>query len=223
VRRMNQKYVEINYWKEIQGDIAKILGDLKGIVLLVHNSIMFKHIIDILNRIKSNQPSNVLYISLIRSQGYIKSTLDFRPLEQKTISIIDCVSGYAFPDKDGTDGMMYHKPPQNLHELKQIINYGIDRYNPNIVVLDSLSHFINFSKTADEELNSLYEFLNMLKNNSLNDTQMAFVLLYDDKLGLLKNLPKEIADLILKIEIVEEESADTLTNKLEENAIVRIK
>jgi len=49
----------------------------------------------------------------------------------------------------------------------------------------------------------------------------------------LKNLPKEIADLILKIEIVEEESADTLTNKeesadtltnkLEENAIVRIK
>jgi hypothetical protein len=146
--------------------------------------------------ISPNNLLNVLYISLIRSCGFIKETLKIKPLVKKKIFIMDCVSGFAFPPED-IKGVIYHKPPHNLEELKEIINHGIKKTSPDIIVLDSLSQFINFSHPSDKELKEIYNFL-----SSVN-LPCTFILLYDNKMGLMKKLPE--MDMILKLELVKEE------------------
>ena len=131
----------------------------------------------------------------------MRHALDLNPLDQKKIYFIDCVSGFAFPEEDNIDDCMYHKPPNNLEKMKDIIKFGIKKCNPDIVVLDSLSLFINFSRPTKDELTDLYEFLKVLRQSVLNIIQNAFVLLYDNKMGIINNLPKQSADLILNLEI----------------------
>jgi hypothetical protein len=206
---MEQKYIDINYWIEIHKKIDVILNDINGILLLTHNSIKLSQIIKIINLIKSDKETNIAYISLVRSKGYIDSILNYEPLHNKKISIIDCVSGYAFADKEG-EKSLYHKPPSNLIELKEILSFSIEQHNPDIVILDSLSQFINFSKINDTEINLLYSFLETIKYNLSKNNQITFILLYDDKLNLLKNLPKGFVDFIIKIDVVEEEINESL-------------
>ena len=89
--------------------------------------------------------------------------------------------------------------------MKEIISFGIQKCNPDIVVIDSLSQFINFSRPTEGEISELYRFLHSLKTNSINIIQDTFILLYDTKLGIMQNLPKFASDLILKIEIQKDE------------------
>lgn len=194
----------INYWKEIEDELPDILKNLNGVIMLTHNSIEFTNIMDFLNKINPGEFLNVLYISLTRSYNYMKTALEQKPLDQKRMIFIDCVSGYAFPVEDNVDEAYYHKPPQNLEKLKKITHFGIEKSNPDIVVLDSLSQFINFSKPTVDELNDLYNFLQSIKKDSLNIVQNTFVLLYDSKLGFMHNLPKSAVDLILKLEVNKE-------------------
>ncbi len=203
---MDESIIYINYWKEINNEIATTLKDINGIVLLSHNSVEFSDIIDFLNKIRSDHFMNILYISLIRSYNYMKSALSQKSLNQKKISFIDCVSGFAFPFEDNIDECFYHRPPSNLEEIKKIIKFGIKKSNPDIIVLDSLSQFINFSKPTESELNNLYKFLKTLREDTVNVIQSTFVLLYDNKLGVMQNLPKSYTDIILKLEILKEES-----------------
>ena len=104
---MDEEIISINYWKEIYKDISTTLKDLSGIVLLTHNSMEFSDIIDILNRTKPHHFQNILYISLIRSYDFMKLVLDKKPLENKQIFFIDCVSGFAFPSDENIDGCLY--------------------------------------------------------------------------------------------------------------------
>jgi len=200
----DQKIIQGNCWKEIRNEIPAILEDLSGIVLLTHNSLEFTNIIDFLNKIKPGHFSNILYISLIRSYNYMQLALEKRPLDQKKIFFIDCVSGYAFPPADNIDDCFYHKPPQTLSELKDIVKFGIEKCNPDIVVIDSLTQFINFSKPTESEINRLYEFLHSMRGNVLNIVQDTFILLYDTKMSMMQNLPRAHTDIILKIEVLEE-------------------
>jgi hypothetical protein len=181
---MQESNISINYWKEVEKDIPILLNDLKGITLLTHNSIELTDLVDFINKIKANHFTNILYISLVRSYGYIKSVLELKPLDKKRVFIIDCVSGFAFPYEDKIDECMYHKPPQNLEEMKKIINFGIEKAGPDVVILDSLSQFINFTKPTSDELEDLYDFLRSLKKESLNIIQDSFILLYDTKIKL---------------------------------------
>lgn len=126
----------------------------------------------------------------------MKNTLKLKPLDNKRMMFIDCVSGYAFPKEDKIDEAFYHKPPKNLSELKEIIKFGFQKSRPDIVVLDSLSQFMNFSQITEESISELYKFLKRLKEEKNN----CFILLYDNTLGLLENLPKKQTDHILKIE-----------------------
>jgi len=202
---MNQtNVIQRNYWKEIHNEMQHLLKNLKGIVLITHNSIEFIDIIDLLNKINPEHFSNVLYISLIRSYNYMKLAIDIKPLDLKKVFFIDCVSGFAFPPEENVDDFIYHKPPQNLEQLEDIIKYGINKSNPDIIILDSLSQYINFSKPTEQELTELYYFLKLLRENILNITQNIFILLYDNKMGKMYNLPKEYTDLILNIEISKE-------------------
>lgn len=196
----------INYWKEIHKEIDDILKNLHGLILLTHNSMEFVDIVDFLNKIRPDEFIHVLYISLVRSYDYMTLVLQRKPLDDKRIFFIDCVSGYAFPEEEKRDDCLYHKPPYNLKELKEIIKFGIEKSEPEIIIIDSLSQFINFSKPTDQEINELYKFLNSIKEDTLNIIQNTFILLYDTRMSTMQNLPKLSTDLILKIEVIKEEA-----------------
>jgi len=193
---------EVNYWREIKNEMPNLFKNINGIVLLTHNSIEFVDIIEFLNKTRSNQFQTILYISLIRSHDYMKKALEQKPLENKRIFFIDCVSGYIFIEEN-IEECMYHKPPQSLEEIKKIINFGIKKINPDIVILDSLSHLINFSKITKEEINGLNNFLRKIKEEMKNSSKKTFILLYDTKMKMIKNLPNNFTDIVLKIEISE--------------------
>jgi hypothetical protein len=129
-----------------------------------------------------------------------------KPLENKRIFFIDCVSGYAFSSEEEIDDCIYHEPPHTLKEIKELITFGIKKANPEIIVIDPLSQFINFSQPTESEINDLYKFLQSLKEDTLGIMQNTFILLYDSKMRTMQHLPKISADLILKVEVVKEEA-----------------
>ena len=118
---MDEEVIKINFWKEIHKEILSTLEEVSGIVLITHNSIQFPDIIDILNVTRPNQRITVLYISLTRSYEFMKSALNQNKLREKQLFFIDCVSGYAFSKDDNVDDCIYHKPPSNRNEMKEII------------------------------------------------------------------------------------------------------
>jgi hypothetical protein len=196
--------IEINYWRSMNHEVDEMLKDLEGIVLVLHNSMEFTQCIDFFNKIKSNHFTNLLYISLTRSYDYIRRTLEQKPLDQKRIFIIDYVSGFAFPTEDHIDNCLYHKPPQNLSQMKEIIKFGIEKCNPDIIVLDSLSQLVNFTHSTDKELHDLSLFLQTLRNDTLNIRQKTFLLFYDTKLSTPRILPDMAIDIMIKMEVIEE-------------------
>ena len=117
---------------------SKKENKINGLILLKHNSLEFLDIIDFLNKIKSEEFSTVLYISLTRSYNYIKKAVELNPLENKRVFFIDCVTGYVFPEEDHIEECIYHKPPRDIKELKKTMDYGITKTNPDMIILDSL-------------------------------------------------------------------------------------
>jgi archaellum biogenesis ATPase FlaH len=195
--------VQVNYWKEIRKEINKTFESLHGLVLLTHNSIEFSDIIDFLNDLRRNQETTVLYISLISSYNHIKQTLQIHPLPSKKLFVVDCVSGFLLELQDSVQ-CVYRKPPSNLDEMKNLIMKNIQWSNPNIIVVDSISQFINFTTPTDEELRNLIIFLKSIKEGALGITRDVIILLYDDKIGLMKKLPTMFTDVIMKLEVIKE-------------------
>jgi hypothetical protein len=201
-RYMMENDIEINYWCSIQKEVDELLERLQGIILVLHNSMEFTQFIDFFQKIQSNHLTNVLYISLTRSHDYIRHALELKPFDRKLIYIIDCVSGFAFPTEDHIDNLLYHKPPQDLSQMKEIIQFGIEKCNPDIIVLDSLSQFVNFSQSSDKELCDLSLFLQTLRNDTFNIRQKTVLLFYDTKLDSPRSLPDMAIDMMLKIEVI---------------------
>jgi len=195
--------VQVNYWKEIRKEINRTFESLHGLVLLTHNSIEFSDIIDFLNDLRRNQETTVLYISLISSYDHIKQILQIHPLPSKKIFVVDCVSGFLLELQDSVQ-CVYRKPPSNLDEMKNLIMKNIQWSNPNIIVVDSISQFINFTTPTDEELHNLIIFLKSIKEDALGITRDVIILLYDDKIGLMRKLPTMFTDVIMKLEVIKE-------------------
>jgi hypothetical protein len=196
--------VQVNYWKELRKEIKETLGNIHGVVLLTHNSVEFSDIVDFLNNTWRGKHLTVLYISLINSYSHIKNAIAEKPLESKKLFVVDCVSGFVIEHQDTTD-CVYRKPPENLGEMKELIMENISLINPNIIVVDSLSQFINFSMPKDDEIRDLYKFLKSIKEDAMGITRDAIILIYDDKMGSMKKLPTLFTDLILKLEVIKEE------------------
>ena len=195
--------VQVNYWKEIRKEINRTFESLHGLVLLTHNSIEFSDIIDFLNDLRRNQETTVLYISLISSYNHIKQILQIHPLPSKKLFVVDCVSGFLLELQDSVQ-CVYRKPPSNLDEMKNLIMKNIQWSNPNIIVVDSISQFINFTTPTDEELHNLIAFLKSIKEDALGITRDVIILLYDDKIGLMRKLPTMFTDVIMKLEVIKE-------------------
>ena len=204
---MDEEVIKINFWKEIHKEILSTLEEISGIVLITHNSIQFPDIIDILNVTRPNQRMTILYISLTRSYEFMKSALNQKKLREKQLYFIDCVSGYAFSKDDNFDDCIYHKPPSNLNEMRDIINLGIQKSNPDIILIDSISQFINFSRPTETKATDLFQFLRTIRETGLNIVQDTYMLFYDNQMDMMINLPKMHTDLILKIEVSKEEAA----------------
>lgn len=149
---------------------------------------------------------------MTRSYDYMRHALEQNPLSQKQIFFIDCVSGFAFPAEENIDNCLYHKPPRDLFTMKEIIQFGIDKTNPDVIIIDSLSQLINFSKPTEQELNGFYTFLGHMRQQMLNIVNNTFILLFDTKMGSLQNLPTQGIDAILKLEI----NAPTINHDQEE-------
>jgi hypothetical protein len=195
--------VQVNYWKEIRKEINRTFESLHGLVLLTHNSIEFSDIIDFLNNLRKNQETTVLYISLISSYDLITQTIQTHPLPSKKLFVVDCVSGFLLELQDSVQ-CNYRKPPSNLDEMKTLIMKNIQWSNPNIIVVDSILQFINFTTPTDEELHNLCNFLRSIKEDALGITRDVIILLYDDKIGSMKKLPSMFTDAIIKLEVIKE-------------------
>jgi hypothetical protein len=195
--------VQVNYWKEIRKEINRTFESLHGLVLLTHNSIEFSDIIDFLNGLRKNHETTVLYISLISSYNHIKQILQIHPLPSKKLFVVDCVSGFLLELQDSVQ-CVYRKPPSNLDEMKDLIMKNIQWSNPNIIVVDSISQFINFTTPTDEDLHNLIIFLKSIKEDALGISRDVIILLYDDKIGLMRKLPTMFTDVIMKLEVIKE-------------------
>ena len=195
------KIVQINYWKRMLKESKDAIERLRGIILLIHNSVEFSDIVKFINKIRPEKELKVLYISLINSYNRIKQILEKHPLQSKKMFVVDCVSGFLIEVEDTSD-CVYRKPPKNLEQLKQMLMKNIGKQNPNIVIIDSMSQFINFSMPTDKELNEFYKFLNSVKENIWGLKEDSIILLYDDKFGELRSLPTVSVDLIMKLEVI---------------------
>ncbi|DAC73073.1 MAG TPA: hypothetical protein DSN98_01905 [Thermoplasmata archaeon] len=195
--------VQINYWKEIRKEISITFESLHGLILLTHNSIEFSDLVDFLKNLRKNKEITILYISLINSYDHIKKTLQMFPLPSKKLFIVDCVSGFLLDHHDTAD-CVYRSPPSNLEEMKHLILDNIRWSNPNVIIVDSISQFINFTMPTEEELHDFYTFLRSVKEDTLNITRDAIILLYDDKMGSMKTLPTLFTDTIMKLEVIKE-------------------
>ncbi len=76
--------------------------------------------------------------------------------------------------------------------------------NPNIIVVDSILQFINFTTPTDEELHNLCTFLKSIKEDALGINRDIIIILYDDKIGSMKKLPTMFTDVIMKLEVIKE-------------------
>lgn len=195
--------IQINYWVEIHKEINKTIARFHGLVLLIHNSVEFSEIVDFLNKVRRDEKLTILYISLVNSYNHIKKTLETKPLDSKQLFMVDCVSGYLTELQDTID-CFYRKPPYNLEEMKELILENSRKVNPNIIMVDSLSQFINFSLPRDDELHELYKFLKSIKSDAIGIISDTVILLYNDKIGSMKKLPILFTDFILKIEVIKE-------------------
>jgi archaellum biogenesis ATPase FlaH len=88
--------------------------------------------------------------------------------------------------------------------MKNLIMKNIQWSNPNIIIVDSISQFINFTTPTDEELHNLYAFLKSIKEDALGVTRDVILLLYDDRMGSMKRLPTMFTDSIMKLEVIKE-------------------
>lgn len=194
---------QVNYWKEIKKEINETINEMRGLVLVTHNSIEFSDIVDFLNKVRKDEQVTILYISLTNSYTHMKRMFEEKPLVSKRFFVIDCVSGFLIELQDEIN-CVYRKPPSNLEEMKEIILKNINVCNPDIIVMDSLSQFINFSMPKEWELREFYMFLKEIKNNVMGIINDTVILFYDDKLGSMKRLPTMFTNLILKLEVIRE-------------------
>mgnify|MGYP000073689993 CR=1 FL=1 len=205
---------QMNFWRGVNHEITQTLDGITGVVLLAYDGMEFSDFIDILNQTNPSMHGNVLYVSMVRSYNFMKSVLSSKPLKNKQLFFIDCVSGFAFPSEGDDDNCMYHKPPQSLDEMKEIINFGIKKAGPNIIIIDSLTQFMNFAHCSDDELKEFTAFLDNIKSSSIDQARQACFLLYDAKMGRLGGIPDVCADLLLKVEVEAKEDTPSFESSI---------
>lgn len=185
-----------NFWKFSNFQLKKILQEYWNTLLLIHESVDFPQIVEFLGRIP--YPGKIAYISLTRTCDSIKPHIKDKNLK---IFIIDCVSSQIF-EKKSTQNCIFEPVPSNLIEMLGLINNTIQKVEPDIIVLDSLSQFIDLSSMPISKTRELHDFLDSLKEKYIS-THYRFIILYDNILSKdLAQMPQTSVDVILKLEVI---------------------
>ena len=208
--------LRINYWKSINRGLDRYLQDLKGIVLLIHNSAEIDDILSFLKRLRPKDELDILYISLVRSFYHIKLFFDERKLDKKRLHVLDCVSSMITDIDDkgifrGEEDIeaIFRRPPSDFHRLEGLISEGLDLLKKSgvladMVVVDSISQLINLTFPTESQLRDFYSFLNAIRNKLMGVMHDTFILLYDDKIGYVRHIPIVHADHIIRMEVIRE-------------------
>jgi len=168
--------VAINYWKEVRKELDDIFFGMWNILLLIHNSVDFKELVEIFNRLPYSK--KITYISLTKTCSSIYPFFRepyFKKLAK--IFIVDCVSLMLFEKKQRTKNCAFVYPPANLNDMTKLIDKCLQKINPDLIILDSLSQFIDFSSISDSR--GLLNFFYYLRSRT-SDKSCKFILLYDD-------------------------------------------
>lgn len=191
-----REVIAANFWKFSNYQLKRILQEYWNTLLLIHESVEFPQIVDFLGRIP--YPGKIMYISLTRTCDNIKPHIKDKKLK---FFIVDCVSGQIF-EKKSTENCFFEQIPSNLVEMLGLIDNMIQKIAPDIIVLDSLSQFIDFSSISISKGRELYDFLDSLKNK-YSMTHYRFIILYDNVLSKeLFQMPQASVDVILKLEVL---------------------
>lgn len=196
--------IGVNYWKGIKKDRLsnELLRDWNTL-LLIHNSAEFEEIAFFLSSLPSAK--RIIYISLTKGYDSLKTNVErlnskYKIYGSKMI-VIDCISTTIF-EKKSTRDCIYEFPPSNLKEIIVLINKYLQKYNPDVVIIDSLSQIIDFTSISTNH--DVYSFINYLKNLRAT-TVCRFILLYDDFLRKeLKSIPMFFIDITLKLEVIKD-------------------
>jgi len=197
--------LNINYWKIVNNEISNVFEKIHGLVLITHNSMDFTDMLKVIKKINPDENLKIFYISLTRSYDFMSMVLQSFEMENKEFFFFDCVSNYAFQLNEDKDDVQFLKPPLNLNEIKNLIREGIKICNPDMVIIDSISQFINFTDPNYHDVGELFRFLHHIRTRSLNAVQKTYILFCSKKPGVMQHLPFLTANLILNIEIIKGE------------------
>ena len=185
--------VAVNYWEEVRSRLDASLNSIDKVALVIHNSAEFKDIVDLLKRLNSTK--KLLYISMTKTFDSIKPHI---PNIKCGVFFVDCISGGIFNDKPPKN-CAFEPMPNDLTGMNSLINKSVQENNPDFVIVDSLSQFMDFSETTREH-QQLGIFTEQLKRSS-----QKTIILYDDNISTkLKSLPNLVIDKIYRMEVIKE-------------------
>lgn len=124
---------EISYWKRINTEIPEILGKCHDVVCLLHDSISFIEISDMINRVPNI--SKLLYVSLNKTYDSIHLLTG---IVKPKMLILDCVSSQLF-DKEPTEDCVFVSYPESISELMKYIMSAAKQIRPQMIIIDSIS------------------------------------------------------------------------------------
>lgn len=215
---MEIETIKINYWRNINNkELDEILEEAKGLIFLIYNVAEIEDIVGFLNRFRPKEEIDILYVSLIRSYYHIKMALEEKKLDRKRLFILDCVTSMIMEvDEESTfeggkaiEGI-FRRAPADFDRLKEIIKEGLSLLknigiSADVIVIDSVSQLVNLSFPTEHQIKSFYRFLDDVKRDILGIVHDTLIMLYNDKTGYLRYLPRFHADHIIKMDVIKEE------------------
>jgi len=188
--------VAVNYWKESRKELKKLLSEPWKTLLLFHNSQEVKEIADFIKKLSDSK--RIVYFSLTRTYNAIIPS--FEDID-KSLFIVDCISSGVF-EKKNTKTSFFENSPSNFDEIIALNEKYLNELKPDLVILDSLSQFIDFSTPTPKYTPELYKYLNSLNNVK---GPCRFILLYMDLSSKdIVFIPTYDVDLILRVEVIVE-------------------
>lgn len=187
--------IAVNYWREIKFDQGKTLSGLWNTIVLIHNSDDFREILDFIKQAPS--PGKIVYISFTKTNDKIIPLIEKK---MPKMFVVDCISKMLFEKKD-TDKCFFEDAPSNLDQVSALIEKYLIKINPDLLILDSISPFINFSTYSLSDIRQFERFLGDFRGKK--STMCKFIFLYEDLLMKeLKYLPTLEVDMVLKMDVI---------------------
>lgn len=159
------------------------ITEMHGLILAIQESVEFSETVSFLNTIDGEKYLNLLYVTLIPSYIHIQKTLVTKPLPSKNVYVADCVSKLLVENLKDTSDVIFRTPPRTSEEMKRLLLDAFTFANPQIIILDSLTQFLNYSNLKERELRDFFDFLEIFISDKKFGIVNKIILLYNEKLS----------------------------------------